>query len=165
MGWCCSVNCEAELLYVLLDRRDPKSVAAGALVRDQKRIPSKARPGNCSRGAREAKMVFHIIVRRLIQALLRLCSGLLRLCSGLLRLCSGYSPSAQVSSPSAQVKAAVAHVRRLKRNQRKGKLILSMGVFCLLPLEIGLTQDLSSISSDMKSVISISADPSGQAII
>jgi len=36
----------------------------------------------------------------------------------LLRLCS----------PSAQVKAAVAHVRRLKRNQRKGKLILSLWV-------------------------------------
>ena len=54
----------------------------------------------------------------------------------LLRLCSGsalaYSPSAQVYSPSAQVKAAVAHVRRLKRNQRKGKLILSLGV--LVPL-------------------------------
>jgi len=30
---------------------------------------------------------------------------------------------------SAQVKAAAAHVRRLKRNQRKRKLILSLGVF------------------------------------
>jgi hypothetical protein len=28
-----------------------------------------------------------------------------------------------------QVKSAVAHVRRLKRNQRKGKLILSLWVF------------------------------------
>jgi hypothetical protein len=34
---------------------------------------------------------------------------------------------AQACSPSPQVKA-VAHVRRLKRNQRKGKLILSLGV-------------------------------------
>jgi hypothetical protein len=41
------------------------------------------------------------------QALLRLCLGILT---------------------SAQVKAAVAHVRRLKRNQRQGKLILSLGV-------------------------------------
>jgi hypothetical protein len=40
-----------------------------------------------------------------------------------LRLGSG---SAQACSPSAQVKAAVTHVRRLKRNQRKGKLILSL---------------------------------------
>jgi len=40
-----------------------------------------------------------------------------------LRLCSG---SAQACSGSAQVKAAVAHVRRPKRNQRKGKLILSL---------------------------------------
>jgi hypothetical protein len=52
------------------------------------------------------------------QALLRLCSGSAPACS----------PSAQVCSPSAQVKAAVAHVRRLKRNQRKGKLILSLWV-------------------------------------
>ena len=44
----------------------------------------------------------------------------------MLRLCSG---SVQVGSPSAQVKVAVAHVRRLKRNQRKGKLILSLWVF------------------------------------
>jgi hypothetical protein len=51
---------------------------------------------------------------------------MLRLCSdsaqALLRLCSG----------SAQVKAAVAHVCRLKRNQRKGKLILSLRELCLL---------------------------------
>ncbi len=60
------------------------------------------------------------------QALLRLAQALLRLCSGLLRLRSGSAPAC---SPSAQVKAAVAHVRRLKRNQRKGKLILSLGVF------------------------------------
>jgi hypothetical protein len=39
------------------------------------------------------------------------------------------SPSAQVYSPLAQVKAAVAHVHRLKRNQPKGKLILSIWVF------------------------------------
>jgi ribosomal protein L37AE/L43A len=45
------------------------------------------------------------------QALLRLCSGMLT---------------------SAQVKAAVAQVRRLKRNQRKGKLILSLGESFLL---------------------------------
>jgi hypothetical protein len=47
------------------------------------------------------------------------------LCLGLFRLCSG---SGQVCSPSAQVKAALAHVRRLKQNQRKGKLILSLWV-------------------------------------
>jgi hypothetical protein len=60
------------------------------------------------------------------QALLRLCSGSAQACSG---SALAYSPSAQVYSPSAQVKAAVAHVRRLKRNQRKGKLILSLGAF------------------------------------
>jgi hypothetical protein len=38
------------------------------------------------------------------------------------------SGSDHVRSPSAQVKAAVAHVRRLNRNRRKGKLILSLGV-------------------------------------
>jgi hypothetical protein len=76
-------------------------------------------------------------VLRHVQALLRLAqafSGLLRLaqaCSGLLRLFQACSPSAQVCSPSAQVKAAVAHVRRLKRNQRKGKLILSLWVLQL----------------------------------
>jgi hypothetical protein len=53
------------------------------------------------------------------QALLRPCSGSAPACSS----------SAHVCSPLAQVKAAVAHVRRLKRNQRKGKLILSLGVF------------------------------------
>ena len=59
------------------------------------------------------------------QALLRLCSGSAQACS----------PSAQVCSPSAQVKAAVAHVRRLKRNQRKGKLILSLwGIRIELPV-------------------------------
>jgi hypothetical protein len=82
-----------------------------------------------TRGSQEAKMVFHIMLRRLTQGvlrMLRLCSGsaqaLLRLCSGMLRLCSG-------CSAATQVKAAVAHVRRLKRNQRKGKLTLSLGVF------------------------------------
>jgi hypothetical protein len=50
---------------------------------------------------------------------------MLRLYSGSAQACS---PSTQVWSPSAQVKAAVAHVRRLKRNQRKGKLILSLEV-------------------------------------
>jgi hypothetical protein len=62
---------------------------------------------------------FHIMVCRLTQGVLRLCSGspqaLLRLAHPQLR--------------SAQVKAAVAHVRRLKRNQRKGKLIPSLWVF------------------------------------
>jgi hypothetical protein len=38
------------------------------------------------------------------------------------------SGSAPACSPSAQVKAAVAHVRKLKRNQRKGKSILSLWV-------------------------------------
>jgi len=46
--------------------------------------------------------------------------------SGSVQACS---PPAQVCSPSAQVKAAVAHVRRLKRNQRKKKLTLSLWVF------------------------------------
>jgi hypothetical protein len=59
------------------------------------------------------------------QAPLRLCSGSAQACSPSAQV---YSPSAQVSSPSAQVKAAVAHVRRLKRNQRLGKLILSLWV-------------------------------------
>ena len=49
----------------------------------------------------------------------RLPQGMLRM----LRLCSGSAP---VCSPLAQVKAAVAQVRRLKRDQRKGKLILSL---------------------------------------
>jgi len=57
---------------------------------------------------------------------------MLGLCSGSAQACSGSdrvrSPSARVCSPSAQVKAAVAHVRRLKRNQRKGKLMLSLWV-------------------------------------
>ena len=38
--------------------------------------------------------------------------------------------------PSTQVTAAVAHVRRLKRNQRKGKLIRSLWVFCAILSEI-----------------------------
>ena len=60
--------------------------------------------------------------------LLRLSSGSAQACSGLLRLAQACSGSAPACSPSAQVKAAVAHVRRLKRNQRKGKLILSLWV-------------------------------------
>jgi hypothetical protein len=67
--------------------------------------------------------------------MLRLCSGsaqaLLRLCSGLLKPCSP-------CSPSAQVKAAAAHVRRLKRKQRKGKLILSLWVFDVRHLDWAL---------------------------
>jgi hypothetical protein len=51
----------------------------------------------------------------------------------MLRLCSGSAPAC---SPSAQVKAAVAHVRRLKRNQRKGKLILSLRAFGCVLLEV-----------------------------
>jgi hypothetical protein len=50
-------------------------------------------------------------------------SGRTRDVQALLRLCSG---SDQVRSPSAQVKAAAAHAQRLQRNQRKGKLILSL---------------------------------------
>jgi len=47
----------------------------------------------------------------------------------LLRLYSGSSQAlVRLWSPLAQVKAAVAHVRRLKRIQRKGKLILSLWV-------------------------------------
>jgi hypothetical protein len=37
------------------------------------------------------------------------------------------SAFAQAGSPSPQVKAAAPHVRRLKQNQRKRKLILSLG--------------------------------------
>jgi hypothetical protein len=57
------------------------------------------------------------------------CVGWLRAwsgCSGSAQACSGSAPA---YSPSAQVRAAVAHVRRLKQNQRKGKLILSLWVF------------------------------------
>jgi hypothetical protein len=72
--------------------------------------------------------------------MLKLCSSSAQACSGSAQACSGSapacspsaqvgSPSAQVGSPSAQVKAAVAHVCRLIRNQRKGKLILSLWVF------------------------------------
>jgi len=69
--------------------------------------------------------------------MLELCSGFdyapLRLRSGsaqaLLRMLRFGSGSGQERSPSAQVKAAVAHVRRLKRNQRQGKLILSLWAF------------------------------------
>jgi hypothetical protein len=43
------------------------------------------------------------------------------------------SGSTPACSPLAQVKAAVARVRRLKRNQRKGKLILSLGYHGLIP--------------------------------
>lgn len=48
-------------------------------------------------------------------------------------MCSGCSDSAQAllklsCSPSARIKAAAAHVRRLKWNQRKKKLILSLWV-------------------------------------
>jgi 3-deoxy-D-arabino-heptulosonate 7-phosphate (DAHP) synthase class II len=57
--------------------------------------------------------------------MLRFCSGSAQACSPSAQVCS---PLAQVCSPSAQVKAAVAHVQRLKRNQRKGKLILSLRV-------------------------------------
>jgi hypothetical protein len=52
------------------------------------------------------------MVRRLTQRMLRPRSG-----------------SAQVRSPLTQVKAAVAHVCRLKQNQRKKKLILSLWVY------------------------------------
>jgi hypothetical protein len=74
------------------------------------------------------------------QALLRLCSGSAQACSPSAQACSPStqvcSPLAQVCSPSAQVKAAVAHVQRLKRNQRKGKLILSLWVSIHLKLRI-----------------------------
>jgi hypothetical protein len=70
---------------------------------------------------------FHIIVCRLTQGVLRLCSGLLRI--------------AQACSSSAQVKVVVAHVYRLKRNQRKGKLILSLGVFGLVGLMLCLADE------------------------
>jgi hypothetical protein len=46
-----------------------------------------------------------------------------------IRLTQTYLGSDQVCSPLAQVKAAAAHARRLKRKQRKGKLILSLWVF------------------------------------
>jgi hypothetical protein len=65
----------------------------------------------------KAKIGPTLWVRRLTQA-----------CSGCLGSAQAYSPSAQVGSPSAQVKAAVTYVCRLKRNQQKGKLILSLSV-------------------------------------
>jgi hypothetical protein len=68
----------------------------------------------------------HIMVRRPDSGVLRMLSAQPR--SGLLRLAQACSGSTPACSPSAQVKAAVAHVRRLKRNQRKGKLILSLWV-------------------------------------
>lgn len=55
--------------------------------------------------------------------------AMLRHVQVLLRLAQACSGSAPACSPSAQVKAAVAHVRRLKRNKRKGKSILSLRVF------------------------------------
>lgn len=55
--------------------------------------------------------------------------ALLRLYSGLLNLGLGMLISAQVCSPSTQVKAAAAHVERLKRNERKKKIILSLVAF------------------------------------
>jgi hypothetical protein len=67
----------------------------------------------------------HIMVRRLTQGVLRVCSGSAPACS----------PSTQVCSPSTQVKAAVAHVCRLKQNQRKRKLILSLWEFNPFTLE------------------------------
>jgi hypothetical protein len=90
-------------------------------VREQKRIPGHAGGQNRS----------HIMDAQLTQA----CSGCsgCSWCSGMLRLAQACSPSAQVGSPSAQVKAAVAHVCRLKRNQRKWKLILSLWVFGIHP--------------------------------
>jgi hypothetical protein len=69
---------------------------------------------------------FYIIERKLTQVVLRLRRVLLRPARAVIRLCIGYD---QACSPSALVKAAVSHVRRLKRNQRKGKLILSLWAF------------------------------------
>jgi hypothetical protein len=75
-------------------------------------------------------------------------SGRAQDAQALLRYAQVYSGSAQVCSPSAQVKAAAAHVWRLKRNQRKKKLILSLWVFlwdirlivhaCCSPLSVDL---------------------------
>jgi len=69
--------------------------------------------------------------------MLRLCLGSAQACSPSAQACS---PSAQVCSPSAQVKAAVAHVRRLKRNQQKGKLILSIWVFARDDIRAGFLE-------------------------
>jgi hypothetical protein len=68
---------------------------------------------------------FYIMVRRLTQGVLRI----LRLAQAPLRLCSGMLTLGSGMLPLAQVKAAVAHIYRLKRKQRKEKLILSLWVF------------------------------------
>jgi hypothetical protein len=71
---------------------------------------------------RRPKWVTHFTVRRPNQGVLRM----LRLCSG----CSGSSQALiRYAHPHLRLKAAVAHVRRLKRNQGKGKLILSIWGF------------------------------------
>jgi hypothetical protein len=60
------------------------------------------------------------------QAMLRLRSGVLTLGSGMLRLYSRYAQATQALLIQAQVKAAAAYVQRLKRNQGKNNLILSL---------------------------------------
>jgi hypothetical protein len=100
------VNCEAELRVT--------GYMTGGI--QGAKLDSRAKFGKETvAGATGSQNGFHIMVRRLTQGVVRM-----------LRLCSGSAPAC---SPSAQVKAAVAHVRRLKRNQRKGKLILSLWVF------------------------------------
>ena len=134
------VNCEAELLVTC-------SLTGGIQNLLQQRPCEGAKPDSRAKFGKETvagaqrrpKWVPHYGAQadsgraQDTQALLRLAQALFRLCSGSAQACSGSapacSPSAQVGSPSAQVKAAVAHVRRLKRNQRKGKLILSLWVF------------------------------------
>jgi hypothetical protein len=50
LNWCCSVNCEAELLpHILFDKRDLKSAPAGTLLREQKRIPGQSSVRKLSR--------------------------------------------------------------------------------------------------------------------
>jgi hypothetical protein len=69
--------------------------------------------------------------------LLRLCSGMFTLSTGMLS--SGMLSTGMLSSgmlTPAQVKAAIAHVQKLKRNQRQGKLALSLGVLMLINLRV-----------------------------
>jgi hypothetical protein len=80
--------------------------------REQKWIPGQDLVRKLQPGHIGGQKGFNIMVRRLTQGVLRACSG-----------CSGSAPA---YSPSAQVKAVAVHVRRLKQNQRKRKLILSI---------------------------------------
>jgi hypothetical protein len=114
-----------QLLYDI--ERDPKLNP----LRGQKRIPGQSGKETVAGAHKRPKLVPHYNAQD-TQALLRLWSSSGQACSGSDQVRSPSaqvcSPSAYVCSPSAQIKAAPAHVRRLKRNQRRGNLILSLWV-------------------------------------